>query len=274
METLDHVETSLNYLGLVQGKPVILYDPPNGTPAQSVQTVAKPTTIHNAREVLQDLSLDKQGFVLTPHQTAVSDFYDDNAVRSAYYPEVERLVKRLTGTSRVLVFDHNLRSGLTAGQRESGVREPVKIAHNDYTTNSGPRRFADLLNGESKALSNSRFAVINVWRPIRGPVQESPLAVCDARTISQADLVATDLKYRGRTGEIYVLLYNPRQRWFYFPKMDRNEALVFKCFDSDHSRPRFVAHSAFKDPASPPDAKPRESIEARALAIFAPESKL
>jgi hypothetical protein len=110
--------------------------------------------------------------------------------------------------------------------------------------------------------------VINVWKPIRGPVQTAPLAVCDARTIRAGDLVPTDLKYRDRTGEVYSLRFNPQHRWFYFSDMRADEAMLLKCFDSDPGRARFTAHSAFDDPASPADASPRESIEVRTLAFF------
>ena len=114
-----------------------------------------------------------------------------------------------------------------------------------------------------------RFAVINVWRPISGPVQESPIAVCDARSIAQSDWVESDLKYRDRTGEVYSITFNPHHRWFYFPQMQRDEAILLKCYDSkDDGRARFTAHTAFDDPTSPPDAPARESIETRTLVFF------
>ena len=152
------------------------------------------------------------------------------------------------------------------------LREPVKFAHNDYTFKSAPQRVRDLLPGaEAKALLEHRYAVINVWRPIRGPVEESPLAVCDARSMELRDFVASDLRYRDRTGEVYSVAYNPKHRWFYFPRMQREEALLLKCFDSaDDGRARFTAHTAFEDPTSRPGAVPRESIEVRTLVFFAP----
>jgi len=86
------------------------------------------------------------------------------------------------------------------------------------------------------------------------------------------DFVATDLKYRDRTGEVYSVAYNPEHRWFYFPQMRTDEALLLKCFDSDACRTQFTAHSAFEDPTSPANAAPRESIEARTILFFAPEN--
>jgi hypothetical protein len=84
------------------------------------------------------------------------------------------------------------------------------------------------------------------------------------------DFVATDLKYRDRTGEVYSLAFNPNHRWFYFPRMERDEALLLKCYDSaEDGRARFTAHTGFDDPTSASDSAPRESIEVRTLVFFA-----
>jgi hypothetical protein len=179
------------------------------------------------------------------------------------------LVKEATGAVRVVAFDHNVRNLPMAKRKVNGVREPVKFAHNDYTIKSGPQRVRDLFPSEADELLKHRFAVINVWRPISGPVQESPIAVCDARSIAQSDWVESDLKYRDRTGEVYSITFNPAHRWFYFPQMQRDEAILLKCYDSkDDGRARFTAHSAFDDPTSPPNAPARESIETRTLVFF------
>ena len=114
--------------------------------------------------------------------------------------------------------------------------------------------------------------MVQVWRPLAGPVRDMPLAICDARSIAPDDLVETDPVYEDRVGEVFQLRHNPGHRWFYFPEMEPGEALVFKCYDSlDDGRARFTAHTAFVDPATPADAPPRRSIEARALAFFTPE---
>ena len=180
------------------------------------------------------------------------------------------MVKEFAGAVKVHVFDHNVRSRPMAKRHENGAQEPVKVAHNDYTLKSGPQRVRDLMANEADALLKNRFAVINVWRPIRGPVQESPLAVCDAQSMVQDDFVKHVLKYRDRDGEVYSVAYNPNHRWYYVPNQEKEEVLLFKCYDSDGRRARFTAHSAFDDPTSPPDAAPRESIEVRTLVFFAP----
>jgi hypothetical protein len=225
--------------------------------------------VRNGRAHEGQLSLDREGFLLARAATAFARFNDADAVKAAYYPEVEALVKRLTGAARVVVFDHNVRHAPSALEKKNGAKEPVKRAHNDYTVKSGPQRVRDLLGGEAEALLTRRFAVVNVWRPISGPVEESPLALCDAQSIAPEDLVPTDLVYRDRVGETYALAHNPAHRWFYFPRMSTDEAVLIKCYDSaEDGRARFAAHSAFDDPTSAPNARPRESIEARTLVFF------
>ena len=271
IERVGYVEGSFNYLADLPEKPSIyMYEPPAGVPARNSHGTRHLMRVYDGRAVLAQLSLDSEGFALTHHESEVSNFYDPKEVEAVYYPEVERVMKEVTGAAKVVVFDHNVRCAPMAQRGENGAHEPVKFAHNDYTIKSGPQRVRDLVPDEADRLLRHRFALINLWRPIRAPVEESPLAACDAQSIAQGDLVPTDLKYRDRTGEVYSLAFNPNHRWFYFPQMQKNEALLLKCYDSmEDGRARFSAHSAFDDPMSPPNAAPRESIEARTLAFFA-----
>jgi hypothetical protein len=124
----------------------------------------------------------------------------------------------------------------------------------------------DLMGEEAEELLKGRVQVINMWRPIRGPLRDAPLAVCDSRTVAPDDLVPSDLVYRDRTGETYSVRYNAAHRWFYVPEMQPDEALLLKCFDSKtDGRARFAPHTAFEDPTAPADVLPRESIEIRTL---------
>lgn len=268
-EAFDQVEGILSFLVDTGEKPVSYnYEPPPGVPVRSGTYAEHRVPIANARRWRERFSLDRQGFELLAHLTAVGDFYDEAEVKTTYYAEVEQLLKRATGAEKVLTFDHTLRAG--PSRQRSGIREPVRRAHNDYTVKSGPQRVRDLLAPEeAEARLKRRFAIINTWRPIRGPVEEAPLAVCDARTIAPKDLVATDLRYPDRTGEVYSLAFNPAQRWFYFPAMRREEVLFLKCYDSaTDGRARFAPHSAFDDPAGPRLPIPRESIETRSLVFY------
>ena len=266
----DHVDGLIDYFENAGERPVIyLYDPPEGVPVQSGRTVKFTLPIYDGRAAADRLTLDGQGFAFVHHPTKVVDFYDPEEVRRIYYPEVAQLAKAVTGAKRVEVFDHNVRCRPMAQAGLNGAREPVKLAHNDYTLTSGPQRVRDLLGAKAAALLKHRFAEINVWRPIRGPVEESPLAVCDAQSMKLGDFVATDLKYRDRTGEVYSVTYSPAHRWYYFPRMQRDEALLLKCYDSaEDGRARFTAHTGFEDPSAPSSAAPRESIEARMLVFF------
>jgi len=224
--------------------------------------------IANGREA-RGLALDANGFVLVEHRTAVRDFFDTEEPKRVYYPEVEALIRRVAGASRVLVFDHTLRSGSEDEREAKLVREPVLSAHNDYTEWSGPQRVRDLMGAEAEELLERRFAIIQVWRAIADPIQSNPLAMADARSVAPEDLLVAERRYPGRVGQTYRLKYSPRHRWFYFPEMRRDEALVFKVYDSaKDGRARFTPHTSFDDPATPPGAPPRQSIEARALAFF------
>jgi hypothetical protein len=231
----------------------------------------RPVAIHDGRPLAGEFSLDRNGFVFVEHQTAVRDFFDADELKAVYYPEVERLVQAVSGASRVVMFDHTLRSGDEAEREAKLVREPVLSVHNDYTERSGPQRVREILPDEADKLLAHRFAIIQVWRAINQPIQSNPLAIADARSLAPEDLLAAERRYPHRVGETYQVRYNPAHRWFYFPQMRRDEALVFKVFDSQQDgRARFTAHTSFVDPTSPPGAPPRQSIEARTFAFFAP----
>ncbi len=225
--------------------------------------------MENGRPLASTFTLEKNGFVFVEHKTAVKSFFDEQELKSVYYREVEELIKRESGATRVVLFDHTLRSG-DQGEREARlIREPVVSAHNDYTEWSGPQRVRDLLPDEAETLLQKRFAIIQVWRAINQPIESNPLAMVDAHTIAPEDLLIAERRYPNRVGQTYRLAYNPKHRWIYFPKMTREEAFVFKVYDSaKDGRARFTAHTAFDDPTTPPGAPPRQSIEARALAFF------
>ena len=264
-----YVEASLTYLADAKVKPQT-YNPPPGTgvPRRLGNYGQFRARIYDARPVASTLSLDREGFALTRHDTAVTDFYDATQVREIYYPEMERLVAEQTGAEKVVVFDHTIRVAERAVER--GLRSPVQMVHNDYTDKSGPQRVRDLLPAaEAEARLKHRFVEINVWRPIKGPVLAWPLALAEASSIAPADVITCDLIYADRTGEILYGIYSPSHRWNYFPRMERHEATLIKCFDSlKDGRARFSLHTAFEDPTTPPDAPPRESIEIRTLAFF------
>ncbi len=271
LERLPHVEGTLNFIDRSGPKPVnYMYAAPDSVPQRSGRYEKHAVTLYDMRPLLNEVSLDREGFAIVRQESSVQNFYDSAEVVARYYPEVARLVREHTGAVKVHVFDHNVRNRSMAERRESGVYGPIKFAHNDYTFKSGPQRVHDLLPDEAEALLSNRFAIVNVWRPIRGPVEESPLAVCDGRSMQQRDFIEQDLIYRDRNGEVYAVAYNPHHRWFYLRGQRKDEVLLLKCYDSDPHVTRFTAHSAFEDPTSAPGAAPRESIEVRTLVFFPP----
>jgi hypothetical protein len=269
--TLHSVRASLQF-GVKTGQtPVALVQAPGAGPDKSTGTFeSHDVDVYDGRAIADRLDLDRHGFLLQRRQTAVKDFYDEAEVRQIYYPEMERLVKDVTGAAKVVVFDHTIRIDDPAAQTERKTRAPVRNVHNDFTVNSAPQRVRDLLpRDEAEARLRKRFGSINVWRPIRGPVETSPLAICGYDAIDDGDWIAAERRYQDRIGGIYQLAYNPRQRWYYFPKMQRDEVVILKCFDSlTDGTARWTAHGSFKDPTSPPGAAPRESIEIRTLYFF------
>ncbi|MCY4550220.1 MAG: CmcJ/NvfI family oxidoreductase [Defluviicoccus sp.] len=236
------------------------------------ETESIAVSIADMRPLAGDLSVDREGFELHRHATAVADLYDDEAVETRYYPEIEALLNERFGADRTVVFDATRRADSETGAHNpDGLRGPAIRAHVDYTVLSGPQRVADIL-GEDEATrlaaSGAHIVQINVWRPISGPVRRSPLAVADASSVAPAQLLATDQVFPDRVGEIYLLAHAPTQRWYYAPEMTPDEILLIKGWDSiDDGRARFTPHGAFRF-AQTPDAAPRESIEVRALVVI------
>ena len=244
-----------------------------GAPRVFFDTERHDVLIRDMRPRAGALSLEHEGFELLRHETAARDLYDDDEVEQVYYPEIETLLRAVTRGRRVVVFDATRRSdGGTGATNRDGLRGPASRVHVDYTEKSGPQRVKDLL-GEAEAArlaaTGARIVQINVWRPIRGPVQRSPLALADASSVRPEDLIATDQVFPDRVGEIYHLAHHPAQRWYYAPRMTPDEVLLIKGFDSlDDGRARFTPHGAFDLPDTPADAPPRESIEVRTLVVI------
>src|SRR3954453_6504690 len=264
------VVAPINFIVPMKEKPYSYnYEPPPGVPPRNTREETHQVKIFDARAVNDRLSLEREGFVLIHRPTAATNLYDDEQVTKLYYPECERVIREANGAKRVVAFDHIARNAALSAKGNQ-IKLRASRVHNDYTAWSAPQRVRDLMGDEAEELLKHRFAEINLWRPIRGPLLRSPLALCDAQTLSEENLVASDLRYPDRTGETYAVTFNPGQRWYYFPKMQADEIVLIRCFDSAQQGPvRFSAHGAFDDPNTPEDAPPRESIETRALVFFA-----
>jgi hypothetical protein len=225
--------------------------------------------IHNGRPLADRFVFERDGFRFLPHRSRVKNFSDDEEIRRVYYPECEALIKEVSGARRVVVFDHTLRTASQEQREAQKIRDIVSRVHNDYTEWSGPQRVRDIMGDEAEELLRGRFAIIQVWRPVNNPVESHPLAICNAQTVRPETLVVNERRYQGRVGQTYGITWDPGQRWYWFPRMRPDEALVFKVYESlKDGRARWTAHTAFADPAAPSNARPRESIEIRTLAFF------
>ena len=267
----DTIRANFNYVVDTGVPPVRYIDwPEMAHQAVEPQYQQHEMTVCNGRPLRDTFQLDTHGFVFVDHPTRVKDFTDAAERASIYDLEVQALVRKHSGAAEVLVFDHTIRVSDEQLQQSLGARPTVKGVHNDYTEASAPQRLRDIIgDAEAERRFKKRWAIIQVWRPIRGKVLIDPLGICDGRSIPQKGFIRVERRYRDRTGEVYHIAHNPSHVWFHFPQMERNEALVFKVFDSDTNvASRFTAHSAFDDPATLPNAPARESIETRTFAFF------
>jgi hypothetical protein len=246
------------------------YDPPEGQKRSNIRPDEQAVWVANARPIVDSLSLDVEGFELVKHRTAVRDFWDEAQTLALGHPEAAEIVKAATGASRVVVFDHTLRRRQTGveDRTQGAPRQPAARVHVDQTVKSGPQRVRDVMGEQAEDLLTRRAAIINVWRPVAHAARDWPLALADARSIARGDLMPSELRFRHRTGEIYMLAHAEGQRWFHVPDMQVDEAVLIKCWDSDETVARFAPHTAFEDPTTPPGTPPRESIEFRTIAFF------
>lgn len=245
-------------------------DPGPGEPPPSATFEPRRVRIRDVRDG-EAPSLDTNGAQLLEGPTRVRDFYDDDELTGRYYPESADLIRAALGARRVVVYDHNVRRGARLALRPDRYDQgrPVHHAHTDYTPASARRRLADEFGSAAADLARRRWLQVNLWRPLRGPLRDAPLALCDAASFTPSSLRLTELRYPDRCGELYYLAHDPGQRWFYASDMGVDEAWLFKNFDSAAPCVATAApHSAFEDPRRHPHVPPRESIEVRAFAFF------
>ncbi len=267
---LDGIDADVNYV-VDDGIPLVRYIdwPEEEHKAHKATYETRRMHIRNGRTCGETFSLPTHGFLLVHHDTAMRNFYDEEELRRVYYPETAALIQAQSGAKRVHVFDHTVRTADQARLADRWIRTPVHGAHNDYTERSAPQRVRDILPDEAEELLKGRYGIIQTWRAINRPIVSEPLALIDGKTIPRVGFIPYQRRYRNRTGETYHIAWSPEHRWYYFPRMTRDEAIVFKVFDTDASAGvPFTAHSAIQDPTIPPDAPGRESIEMRALVFY------
>ncbi len=267
------VTASLKFLANAEGARVYRVGEDNRQNTQHLgEFELKTVDILDARARNEPFTLDKEGFVLVPQPTKVTDFYKDEQLQAVYNDEVKALIEKQTGAHRVEIFDHTRRSASNKVRATHDVREPASVIHNDYSAESGVNRLKDHFEGSGENVDEllaGRFAIVNVWRSINGTIQSSPLTLCDAQTSQPGDFVSVKRESKQRTGELQQALYNPAQRWYYYPEMQFDEALLIKTFDSSEAgHTRFTLHTSFELPDSGQDVPARESLETRCFVFF------
>lgn len=252
--------------------PVVNYSGHDESQGYSDDYIFHETDIINARTIKNKpaFSLNREAFKLVRFKPKTVDFLDTNLVSGTYYDDVEALVKKETGASHVFVFDHTVRRGI-----KNSNRQPAYHVHNDYTFETGQSRALSVLGEDVlKQFNGKRMIQINVWRSIDGIVERDPLALMDATTLDNKDLVKTNIYFNdmktGDThqGEIFALKKNPQQNWYYYPQMNEEEAILIKGFDTDENQSSFAMHTAFALSNQHQNTKPRQSIETRTYAFF------
>ena len=265
------VEALVNYTGPMNEKPRYhAMDPSRDVHILEPRTIA----IHAVQRA--QTRLDREGFQLVAHSTAVRNFLDGEELERLYYPEICRLVAQVTGARAVAVtaapfVRFGERSELSGQLRNS---RPARFVHIDYGDARGKALAQQVaMTLPDRSWQFRRFAHYNIWRVLTPPPQDVPLAVCDARSLARDDLIPAlaVFDFAGvpeRTAESFVLRYNPAHRWCYFRDMTADEALIFITNESDPARPHHIPHTAFDDPSCPPTAPPRSSVEIRVCAFF------
>ncbi len=270
-DRLDYVEAELNYI-VDTGEPPITYVdwPEEEHKANRPQYEAHTCRIYDARPIADRFDISVNGIEMKRIPSKVADFYDKDEVERVYNPEVTEIIKDAMGASRVVVFDHTFRTYNDAVREANNTRAPVKAVHNDYTDRSARQRLKDIMGDEEAGgLLEKRFAIVQTWRPINHPVMTEPFALADGQTVPNSSFVELERRYRYRTAVTYHCAYDPGHRFYYLKEMTPEETYIFKVFDTDKSAGvQFTCHTAFDDPGSPPGARPRESVETRALVFF------
>ncbi|KAI6710083.1 hypothetical protein PZA11_000956 [Diplocarpon coronariae] len=246
---------------------------PEGTPQRNFGDFDVTATVHDIRGKESEYTLDKDAFQVVANlpESTEKDFVEDDSIKKNYYPEVERLIlDNVPGSNKVFIFDHTIRRS-----NPNAARAPVTRVHIDQTKKSATQRVHRHLPDEAERLLQGRYRIINIWRPLNGPVQASPLGFASSSTLLDEDLIPVEHRYPDRAGETAGIRYNPGQKWHYLSGMKNDERLFLECFDSEAHKPGTkvqggrVPHTAFHDPRTPGNAVGRESIEVRAL-VFGP----
>jgi len=266
-----HVSTTLNYWDDPgDGKPPAPIVIGKGRITNERPHRAHPFLITDIGGDESKYTLDTHGFQYLYSSSTERAFVDDNAIRTAYYDECKQLLRDITGASRIHIFNHKVRRGPTQwhhlGFSNLANRGPVTRTHVDQSYRGAFLRLRHEFPAEAQDLAQKRYQIINIWRPIAA-ILKDPIAVADANSVPDNDLVGAEMVEDGFKGESWVVRYNAGHRWYYKHRMTPEEVLLIKCFDSEEKVARRALHSAFEDPDWR-DGESRQSIEVRCLVCY------
>ncbi|KII85473.1 hypothetical protein PLICRDRAFT_178542 [Plicaturopsis crispa FD-325 SS-3] len=237
-----------------------------------VRAVKEGIPVENLRGKEGSVTLDTAGFEFHRSPAKHTSFRDDEEIEREYYPESIQLIKKLTGASRVVLFDHTIRRRRPGEIDVPTKRQPLGLVHVDQTPESAVDRVRRHLPADDvPTLLSKRFQIINLWRPIGHAALDWPLALCDFRSVDvKNDLVPVALIYPDREGETFGVKYNAGHRWKYLRGMEPDEVALIKCFDTvqEDGTAWLTPHTGFEDPTTSAGAPLRESIELRALVFY------
>jgi hypothetical protein len=261
---------------------IAYYDPPRRpAPGQRpdftrLPLTGQPVTVSNMRAAGGGFCLDREGFTVAAAPTEVRDFHDRDEVRRTYVAEARELVRSLTGCAATALLNSPVvRVSGRAGPRPAGATFTGDFAHADFSAAAAAAMLRrNLPPGEAEArLRGPGFAVFNVWRAFSGPPQDVPLALCDARSVAPQDRQYCEITMKSAAGDLLTwenitYYHNQAHRWWYCPDMTRDEAYVFRSYDSAPGHAEQVPHSAFVNESCPASAPPRASVEVRVFAFY------
>jgi hypothetical protein len=261
---------------------IAYYDPPRRpAPAErpdftSLPLTGRQVTVSSMRAAGGGFCLDREGFTVAAAPTGVRDFYDRDEVRGTGVAEARELVRALTGCAATALLNSPVvRVSGRAGPRPADATFTGDFAHADFSPAAAEAMLRrNLPPGEAEArLRGPRFSVFNVWRTFSGPPQDMPLALCDARSVAPQDKQYCEITLKSATGDVLTwenitYYHNQAHRWWYCPDMTRDDAYVFRSFDSALGQGEQVPHSAFVNESCPASAPPRASVEVRVFAFY------
>ncbi|CAJ2504445.1 Uu.00g118390.m01.CDS01 [Anthostomella pinea] len=290
IRSIEKVSTTMTFIEpwdqKAKGNPFYRSAAAPGMETVNFNWVDDQVTVSNARTVRDEFTLDRNGFAYVEDPgTLDSNLLEalrgakEGAVERLYYPKVESLIMSITGASRVIVFDHTLRKrdpGRDSKDNTDGKEQPATTVHCDQSGKGSLRRLRQNLaaHEDYESILKGRVQMINVWRPLNGPVVDWPLAQMDYTTLDPKHVHPCDL-WRGEyeeRGQTVTIEHDPGQRWWYLGGHSTEEVTLLKIWDSWGHRgvADVCAHAAFKHPDTPADAAPRESVEVRCLALHEP----